>query len=50
MYQKTTSKCYIVMKKFWKVRSDTIISGDKLKEVVLDIEAIRSGDFEIIES
>ena len=28
------------MKKFWKVRSDTIISGDKLKEVVLDIEAI----------
>ena len=32
------------------MRDNTIISGDKLKEVILDIEAIQSGDFDIIES
>ena len=33
-----------------KMKNNAIISGDKLKEVILDIEAIRSGNFDILES
>ena len=50
MYQKKTSRCYTIIKQFKKMKNITIISGDKLKEVILDIEAIRSGDFDIVDS
>ena len=38
------------MKQFKKHKNNQIISVDKLKDVVKDIEAIRTGDFEIVES
>ena len=38
------------MKKFWKNKDSQIISVQKLDEVVLDIEAIRNSNFDIVES
>ena len=49
-YQKNTSRCYSIIKKFWNNRDFTIISGEKLEEVVLDIQAIRTDNFDLVDS
>ena len=49
-YQKNTSRCYSIIKKFWNNRDITIISGEKLDEVVLDIQAIRTDNFDLVDS
>ena len=37
------------MKKFWKNKKRELISLKKLKEVILDIEAIREGNYDLID-
>ena len=48
-YQKNTLKCYSVMKQFKKKHKFPIISDKKLVEVLLDIEAIRNNNYDVIE-
>ena len=38
------------MKHYWKNRERRIISNEKLKEVILDIEALKSGNYDIVEA
>ena len=49
-YKKITNKCYFTNKYFWKNKNYPIISVKKLKEVVLDIQALRCGNYDIVDS